>query len=559
MTGRTSSSVATTGTSALNVLPTVSAAPSRTSPSVVPTNPPASTPPVSSTNPVTSDRLGTSVGSTVSNGTSVTVSSTAALISALNSAHAGETILLASGTYVGLNISGINTPGNVTIKSASSTSPAVLNGLNVTNSSGITFSGLELSSVGITKYAYAFTVSNSSNLTFTGLNVHGSMDNNPGDDIGALYIHGSNNISVTNSQFQQAASGITELNNSNITISGNSFHNIETDGIDNGGSSNVSILNNTFTNFQPATSSAHPDAIQFWTTNTTASAHNITVSGNTISVGSGGQTQGIFMSDQVGDLPYQNVTISNNTITGELYNSISVTHADGLAITGNNVTASTSTTVNAENSPSTGTATLAWIGVADSTSVSLGDNDSSGYKLSDNTGLVQPVVNKLNGVAQMAVMDSSSSATLGILSDTLVLTGTSKLSGTASTVAGTTVIGNNAGDRLYDNGPGSQTLIGGAGDDVLIARYGSDTLTGRAGNNSFNISTTVQKVTITDFGHAGSDNYLNLSGFENAGMTPIVTASGNNTVVSFSGSASTITLLGVHPNELVHSNGGFNS
>ena len=446
----------------------------------------------------------------------------------------------------------------MTIKPASSASPAVLNGLNVTNSSGITFSGLELSSVGL-KSSYAFTVSNSSNISFTGLNVHGSMDNNPGDDISALYIHGSNNVSVTNSQFQQAATGITELNNTNITITGNSFHNIETDGIDNGGSSYVNISNNNFTAFQPATSTAHPDAIQFWTTNTTASAHNITVSNNEISVGSGGQTQGIFFKDQVGNLPYQDVTISNNAITGELYNSISVTHADGLIVTGNTVVASTSTAPNLQNSSSTGTATGAWIGVADSTSVSLGGNNSSGYQLSDNAGLSQPTVNKIDGVAQTSTMSSSVSATLGILSDTLVLTGTSKLSGTASTVAGTTVIGNNAGDRLYDNGAGSQTLVGGTGADTLIARYGSDTLTGGGGNNTFNISTSVQNVTITDFGHTGSDNYLNLSGFENAGMTPIVTASGSNTVVSFSGSASTVTLLGVHPNELVHSNGGFNS
>ena len=433
-----------------------------------------------------------------------------------------------------------------------------MNGLNVTSSSGITFSGLELSSVGL-KSSYAFTVSNSSNISFTGLNVHGSMDNNPGDDISALYIHGSNNISVTNSQFQQATTGITELNNTNITVSGNSFHNIETDGIDNGGSSYVDISNNTFTNFQPATSAAHPDAIQFWTTNTSTSAHNITVSGNNINVGSGGQTQGIFIADQVGNLPYQNVTVSNNVVTGELWNSISVTHANGLTVSDNTVTASTSTSLNTENSSSTGTATGAWIGVANSTSVSLGGNDSSGYQLSSNVGLTQPTVNKVDGVAQTPTMYSNTNATLGILSDTLVLTGSSKLSASASTVSGTTVIGNNAGDRLYDNGAGSQTLVGGTGADTLIARYGSDTLTGGGGNNTFNISTSVQNVTITDFGHTGSDNYLNLSGFESAGMTPIVTASGNNTLISFSGSSSTVTLLGVHPNELVHSNGGFNS
>ena len=152
---------------------------------------------------------------------------------------------------------------------------------------------------------------------------------------------------------------------------------------------------------------------------------------------------------------------------------------------------------------------------------------------------------------------SSVSTTLSASESTLVLTGTSALDGTASIVSGTTVIGNNGGDRLYDNGAGNQTLIGGAGNDALISRYGSETLTGGAGNNDFDIGNTIKNDTITDFAATGTHNILNISSFLDAGLTPTLTNSGDNLVITFSGSASTVTLLGVHASELTPTSYGF--
>ncbi|HKP78780.1 MAG TPA: hypothetical protein VJU34_06615, partial [Phenylobacterium sp.] len=73
-----------------------------------------------------------------------TVSSSAALYSALKAAHGGDTILLAPGTYTPFSIKSMNFSSEVTIASADATKPAVLTGFTITSSSGIAFENLEL-------------------------------------------------------------------------------------------------------------------------------------------------------------------------------------------------------------------------------------------------------------------------------------------------------------------------------------------------------------------------------------------------------------------------------
>src|SRR3546814_17629153 len=83
-----------------------------------------------------------------------------------------------------------------------------------------------------------------------------------------------------------------------------------------GGTNDVVISNNYFTDFHPV-GADHPDAIQLWTTNTTESARNISITGNVFERGDGDIIQGIFLRDQSGGkLPYQDVTISDNIVLG---------------------------------------------------------------------------------------------------------------------------------------------------------------------------------------------------------------------------------------------------
>src|SRR3546814_18636009 len=103
-------------------------------------------------------------------------------------------------------------------------------------------------------------------------------------------------------------------------LSGNSFHTMRSDGVRGGGTNDVVISNNYFTDFHPV-GADHPDAIQLWTTNTTESARNISITGNVFERGDGDIIQGIFLRDQSGGkLPYQDVTISDNIVLGGMYN-----------------------------------------------------------------------------------------------------------------------------------------------------------------------------------------------------------------------------------------------
>ena len=263
----------------------------------------------------------------------ITVSTTAQLKTALSSAHAGDTIQLTTGKYSAVSLANDHFSSAVTITSADAAHPAKLMDLNMKNSSGLTFSNLEFDASSSTD-VYAFRIESSSHIELSNLWVHGSLDGNPQDDGQPLFIRNTSYVTVANSEFEQAYNALNQLNNSHLQITNNSFHDIRCDGIRGGGSSYVTISGNSFTDFHNEAGD-HSDAIQFWTTNTTSSAHDILVTGNLITRGDGSDVQGVFFRDQVGTLPYSNVTISNNMLEGTTYNGIYVEGSHGTTISGN--------------------------------------------------------------------------------------------------------------------------------------------------------------------------------------------------------------------------------
>src|SRR5262249_24775290 len=157
-----------------------------------------------------------------------------------------------------------------------SANEAILTDFTMSNCNGLIFSQLEFSAVTALDPYFAFRIESSSNIEFRNLSVHGDQIGGPA---GFLFRNGSN-IRVINSDFQQLGGGIVHTNSTGLTITGNSFHDIQSDGISGNGSSNVEISQNTFTDFHPV-GGDHPDAIQFFTLNTTAPAHDITITNNT--------------------------------------------------------------------------------------------------------------------------------------------------------------------------------------------------------------------------------------------------------------------------------------
>jgi len=302
----------------------------------------------------------------------VTVSDRESLLREIKAAQPGDTILLESGVYSDISISNLKIAGDVTIMSRDPGAPAVITDLTIKNSSGLNFSNIEFAA-DWDNGGTPLEILDSQDIHFDGLSVHGSLDNDPSNDGNAMMIRNSSDVSVTNSEFQQFANGIAHLDSDHLLISGNSIHDLRMDGIRGGGSSNVTITKNFFTDFfrQPGD---HPDAIQFWNSNTSVSTHDITVSENVFARGDGGPIQGIFITAQITKLPYLNVTVTDNVMVGTMYHGITVAGAQGALISGNIVAGAAD--MNSR------------ITVDNSTGVTLTNNQATQYVLDDSVEFV---------------------------------------------------------------------------------------------------------------------------------------------------------------------------
>lgn len=272
----------------------------------------------------------------------ITVSTTAGLIAALKAAATGAVIGLMPGNYAP-TIKYFH--GSATIMSALLTTPAKITSLDLQYSSGLTFSLIDFDASNFPPSGYgapntnAFKITASNHITLVNLNVHGSPLGTLQTDVSGFLIRDGSNIVVANSDFHNLHHGLGHLNLDGLIVRNNRFHNLRDDGVRGGGSSNVLIQSNSCYSNHPdgPMDTDHPDCIQFWTSNTTVIAHDITITGNNYNVGTGYPTQGIFVRDELGNLPLNRVTISNNTISGAGYNPISVSGATNVKVSGNNV------------------------------------------------------------------------------------------------------------------------------------------------------------------------------------------------------------------------------
>jgi hypothetical protein len=456
--------------------------------------------------------------------TTFNVADASSLLSAFNSAHGGDTIALAPGDYGNVTLENRQFSTAVNITSQDPSQAAMFTGLIMRNDKGLNVSHMEFNLAGET-IPTPFIVNQSSNISLSYLNVHGSLDGNPQDDTSAMMVQNSTNVQVTNSEFQQAQFGLAHFDDQQLLVSGNSFHDIRCDGVHGHGSSYVTISDNTFTDFYPigtvATGGDHPDAIQFFTLNTSVKAHDLTVTGNTIVRGDGAAIQGIFFDDEVGNLPFQNVSITNNTVIGETYNGISVYHAANVTASGNLVQGYADKT--------------SYLRLAHVSGATLTNNQATGYQLSDHTSGIVKVTNPVIAAATPDVQLSAYSTQLEAGYHTLQLTGFGDLTGT--------------GNGLDDH------ILGNLGNDTLVAGAGNDVLSGGGGSNSFVFQPGGGQDTVTNFG-AGSGDAVDLTAFQSAGLAPTVQDAASGLSIGFA-DGSSIHLLGVHPSQLTATVSGF--
>lgn len=464
------------------------------------------------------------------------VNNVSALQRVIAGANNGDVIKLASGNYSNVLIRDVQINGNITITSADSSNPAVLKDLVLRNTSGFTFTGLELAGT-TSGHQYAFQIASSSNITMDNLDVYGQNNLGSGNETPLMFIRDSQNVTVTNSEFSLGQFGIGMLNTNGVSISGNFFHDLRTDGVRGGGNSDLTVHDNLFTDFYPI-GNDHPDAIQLWTTNASTVARNITITENMFVRGAGQEVQGIFIRDTYNNLPFDTLNISGNMIAGGRYNGLTINGAKNVTLDGNTVQGFSDqrswlrldnvTSVKATNNEATFFVTkgLTVEGVSGNTlipAVSDGGAQAVAVWLNAHPGfdgewgnLSSDVIALLNFSGTSGSVDTgnvsspSSGGSTSSGSDDDAASGGNTSSGGSTTTDGDTgttappppsssnlidVIGTSSNDRLAVSNAGSSKVQGLAGNDVLKGGSGNyNELLGGRGNDVYLISSNGDKV-----------------------------------------------------------------
>jgi hypothetical protein len=268
------------------------------------------------------------------------VSSHTGLVDAIARAESGDRIILAPGNYGSIDIRGKSWASDVMLVSASTANPARIETLTVNTVSHLSIKSLHIGrplNPGEANYAIFGNFRTVSSVTLDDVFVRGSMDNNPVNDGNGLNFVDSRSVTVKASRFEQLGRGLSASASTDVTLIGNVFRAMRTDGMNFANVQRVTIDGNKFSDFFVGEGD-HPDAIQFWTTGTKQASSNIIIRNNQIFQGRGAGTQGIFLTDQVGTLPYQNVRIENNLLyVYDGYNGIMVGNGRGIEIIGNSV------------------------------------------------------------------------------------------------------------------------------------------------------------------------------------------------------------------------------
>lgn len=413
--------------------------------------------------------------------TTITVDTTTGLLEALKAATDGDVIQLAAGSYEKFMIRNINIDGNVTIISADPENQAELNGMVVKYSSGLTFADLDFHEV-VPGQHKGFQVYGSHDIAFDNVKVHGPDNLGSGMETSLMMIRESHNVSVSNSEFYNAWHGLSMLNNQNVQITDNSFHDIRTDGVRGGGNSDLLISRNMFTDFYPAEYD-HPDAIQLWTTNTTEVARDITISENLVVRGDGAPIQGVFVRDTFSSLPFENLTITDNLVVGGLYNGVAVNGVTSGSITNNIVAGfedqkSWLRADNADDVVIDGNRATEYV-LNEGEATQIGENIKTHSIIDDGAAVVQGWLAKHEGFAYNWAPEAGSvMKLLGLeLSELSLITEEQRL---------TLVEGTDGKDRLSAVEFGNSRVEAGAGNDALTgATEGRNELAGGTGNDVY--------------------------------------------------------------------------
>jgi hypothetical protein len=171
-------------------------------------------------------------------------------------------------------------------------------------------------------------------------------DYNPADSLPlgqGLNIEDSDNITVTNCEFELFHRGIISGGVSNLNITSNNVHSMKSDGLDFYAVTDTLIEDNWVHDFLASTDPGdHRDFIQFWTNGTTTPSERVTIKNNILDIGQGGWAQSIFIRNEEVDnglagpeMYYQNFTIEDNYIRNLHLHGITTSEGDNWIIRNN--------------------------------------------------------------------------------------------------------------------------------------------------------------------------------------------------------------------------------
>lgn len=385
------------------------------------------------------------------------------LLQALANAAPGDTIELAPGNYGSVVIDGYRFAENVTITSQYPNAMASFETLFIKNSSHLTFDAIAVNHIladGEPDWSSAFRIDKSDHISVLNSEISGSADDNHTNDGQGLLVLDSANITLDGNTFHDLRTGLSVGRSEFVEVTDNTFVDIRSDGMNFANVRHVLVDANTLTDFHPAYELGdHPDMIQLWNDGSYGEMFDIVISNNILTQGDGAAVQGIFIQGALtqtdGSLPplLHDLTVAGNTIDIGAAQGIWLSHVDLAQVIGNTIT------------QAEGTATAPTIRTENTSNTTVGNN-------------IAPHIDDV-GSTNLTYIDNTITAEAPAGSTIEGTSGNDTLLGSD----GADVISGGDGDDRAYGGDGNDRISGGNGSDLLFGDDGNDTLNGGGGND----------------------------------------------------------------------------
>lgn len=266
------------------------------------------------------------------------VAGAAELRQALAAAAPGDTIALASGHYGALDLRQRHFSPAIAINAADPRRPPIFTSIVLIGVTGVALRGASVNygSTVAPLSSYAINIFESADLELLNLQVMSSVNGVAGDDAYGVNVRNSRRISLRGSRISDVHRGASIFDSDDVEIRGNIIRAVASDGVVARGVVNFSVIDNYFADFNIADDArTHPDAIQIWSRHATRSSENVIIRGNVIRRGTGGPSQGVFITTP--EFATNGLIIEDNLIEQSMGQGIAVMNGADVIIRRNTV------------------------------------------------------------------------------------------------------------------------------------------------------------------------------------------------------------------------------